>query len=146
MIGAGLRVGIAVMLAALSAAADEQPAAGAGVLVLDTGSFWRCHLTLRDPIAGSGPDAKSWMPGRGNARIHWNSEPPPADWMQPEFDDGAWWRAPGPFYGGYGFRQPGTIALICLRGKFGVDDPARVKSLTFSATYRGGIVIYLNGK
>ncbi len=66
--------------------------------------------------------------------------------MQPEFDDGAWWRAPGPFYGGYGFRQPNTIALICLRGKFGAEDPAKVKSLTFSAVYRGGIVVYLNGK
>ncbi|MBA4388095.1 MAG: hypothetical protein C0404_08950, partial [Verrucomicrobia bacterium] len=147
--------GLALVLAAgCAAAAGEPPAAGKTDLVLDTGSFWRCHQTLRDRTVGSGPDAKSFMLGRGNQMMHWNSRLPPADWMQPEFDDSAWWRAPGPFYGSsgtryryeYGFLQPDAIALISLRGKFGVDDPGKVKSLTFSAAYRGGIVVYLNGK
>lgn len=137
-----------------SAVSGESNSVGKTDLVLDTGSFWRCHQTLRDRIVGSGPDAKSFIGGRANQKMHWNSEPPPADWMQPEFDDGAWWRAPGPFYGNpgtryryeYGFLQPEAIALICLRGKFGVDDPGKVRSLTFSAAYRGGIVVYLNGK
>ncbi len=65
-----LQIGIAGALAALSAAAGEQPEAGSGDLVLATGSFWRCHLTLRNPAAGSGPEAKSWMPGRGNSKLH----------------------------------------------------------------------------
>lgn len=66
--------------------------------------------------------------------------------MKPEFDDGNWWRSPAPFYGGYGFQQPDTIALIALRGKFAVSDPSKVKSLTLNLVYRGGVVIYLNGR
>jgi hypothetical protein len=118
-------------------------------VILDTASFWRCHLTLKDPVVGKASEAKPKELKKGE--LHWNSEPPPAGWVKPEFDDGHWWRSPGPFYGGYGDARgyvaaPDTIGLICLRGKFGVDDPAKIKSLTFSATYRGGIVVYLNGK
>ena len=37
-------------------------------------------------------------------------------------------------------------ALVLLRGKFEVPDPAQVKELTLSLTYYGGAVVYLNGK
>ncbi|KKL49256.1 hypothetical protein LCGC14_2317320, partial [marine sediment metagenome] len=75
---------------------------------------------------------------------------PPADWAATSFDDRAWPRLRGPFVGGdlgrvdkyYGAGQ----AMICVRGKFGVTDPAGVKRLLLSARYTGGIVVYLNGK
>ena len=33
-----------------------------------------------------------------------------------------------------------------MRGKFAVGDPSRVRGMTLSAEYRGGIVVYLNGR
>ena len=49
----------------------------------------------------------------------------------------------------YGFRSAGApgaaLAELCLRGRFQVDDPAAVKHLVLSLTYRGGVVVYLNG-
>ncbi|MBA4386591.1 MAG: hypothetical protein C0404_01340 [Verrucomicrobia bacterium] len=133
------------ILATTGAIAQEKPApAPQGSTVLDNGSFWRCHLTLRDPVFGKGADAKPQESAKKNLR--YNSSLPPADWMKPEFDDGNWWRSPAPFYGGYGFQQPDNIGLIALRGKFAVEDPSRVKSLTFNMVYRGGAVIYVNGK
>lgn len=126
------------------AAGDKDEAASGSSVILDNGSFWRCHLTFRDPVFGKGADAKPAEAKKG--ALHWNSALPPADWMKPEFDDGNWWRSPGPFFGGYGFQQPSQIALISLRGKFAVEDPAKVKTLTFSAAFRGGLVLYLNGQ
>ena len=39
-----------------------------------------------------------------------------------------------------------NLALICLRGKFEVKDPAQVKSCRLSLEYLGGVVVYVNGK
>lgn len=140
---------VIVLLTVLSASGtgQEKPAATnatATTLVLDTRSFWRCHQMLRDPAIMES-NTVSILP-RGKGGMKWNSLPPPADWMKPEFNDGDWWRAPGPFYGGHGFHDSDAVALLCLRGKFSVDDPAKVKALTLSCRYRGGIVVYLNGK
>lgn len=81
---------------------------------------------------------------------------PPADWMQIEFDDSEWWRHPCPFPGipfdsdrlwnHYGDNQLRSLALICVSGKFSVTDLSKVKGLKLSCIYRGGIVVYLNGK
>jgi hypothetical protein len=38
------------------------------------------------------------------------------------------------------------MSQLSLRGKFMVPDPARAGELTLSLTYRGGAVVYLNGK
>jgi hypothetical protein len=124
--------------------AEAAAAATNQIVVLDTGGFWRFHLTLRDALFGK-PDAARPRDRKPGDLQHLSDLPPP-DWMKPEFDDGAWGRAPAPFYGGYGFQQPDTIALICLRGKFAVDDPAKVPSLTFNAAFRGGLIAYVNGK
>ncbi len=81
---------------------------------------------------------------------------PPQDWAQPDFDDWDWWRTPGPFFGpgtygrwgqvGRGERMPYGLALVCVRGRFRVTNPARVKDLRLSLAFRGGVVVYLNGK
>jgi hypothetical protein len=151
-----------------AAAGAEPPTPGTGRVILDTYSYWRVHVTLRPVVFGSQNDAKpnklASGPGRPVLPLDGpKTELPPTDWMQPAFDDGSWWRQPGPFYGGevnkmarigrevtlyprYGYHQPISMALLCLRGKFMVSDPAQVKALELALTYRGGVTVYLNGK
>ncbi len=158
-------------------AAKEQEvsvtSAAEGQVVLDTHSYWRAHVTLRPTVFGTRDDARTHPRGRLAGRGWSRKEPvlpenrpytplPPANWMEPDFNDSQWWRDPGPFFGGaaymyeqrarphesrYGWiSQPISLALLCVRGKFAVDDPVRVKSLKLSVEFRGGAVVYLNGK
>ncbi len=136
--------------------------------ILNTHSFWRCWMSLRPPVYGTAstarPDAQ-YIPiqkvGKENLRLWPSDQPtspfPPGDWTQPDYEDGEWWRQPGPFppvsfhevsWGQWddGDDEPRTIALWAVRGKFAVTDPARVRRLTISATFRGGMVVYLNGR
>lgn len=83
--------------------------------------------------------------------------PPPADWMQPDFDDGAWVRARHPFQGGRlakvtapilgQFDESVDLRLqsACYRGRFVVRDPARAAGLTVSLAYAGGARVFVNG-
>ncbi|HUV38814.1 MAG TPA: hypothetical protein VMY39_04335, partial [Planctomycetota bacterium] len=50
---------------------------------------------------------------------------PPADWTQPEFDDASWIRLATPMQSAYR-----GVALVCMRGKFEVTDPAGVSDLS----------------
>lgn len=80
----------------------------------------------------------------------------PENWQKVDFDDSAWVRMPGPFFpndlhnaGWVGWSGPGNesplTALIRIRGRFIVNDPTAVKSLSLNLSYRGGAVVYLNG-
>lgn len=77
--------------------------------------------------------------------------PPPAEWTTPGFDDSAWprlswpqphsqrlWATPGRFL--Y------DTVLILARGTFEVKDPGQVTACRLSLAYRGGVVVYVNGK
>jgi len=66
---------------------------------------------------------------------------PPEDWRTVEFDDSTWVRKNEPFLTTYR-----SLSMMCLRGKFQVTDAAKAGPLTLSLTYRGGVVVYLNGK
>jgi hypothetical protein len=78
--------------------------------------------------------------------------------MSVGFDDRKWWRQPLPIpgptfselyigtYDAGGVHRPNTVALICLRGKFTVTDPGQVENLLLDVSFRGGLVVYLNGK
>jgi hypothetical protein len=66
---------------------------------------------------------------------------PPADWSKPGFDDSRWVRTPIPM--GSSYR---SLALICLRGKFIVNDPSQVTELMLDAVIQGGAVVYCNGQ
>lgn len=66
---------------------------------------------------------------------------PPSDWKQPDFDDSTWNRFRPPFLESYHAR-----ALLCVRGKFTVHDPAKLGALSFGLAFRGGAVVHLNGK
>ena len=66
---------------------------------------------------------------------------PPAEWTRPDFNDAEWLRGP------VGMESHASFAArICLRGRFLVTDPAKVKTLKFTATYHGGAIVYLNGE
>lgn len=157
----------AVLIVAMSAGPND-PAGE--VVILDTPSYWRVHVTLRPVLFGMADAADTDEKGRlaHDSRSVGATIPPdgpqtalpPADWMRPEFDDADWWRDPGPFFGGqgggtygcsrphtnrWGVGQPSNLALLCVRGKFQVRDPAQVRSLHLSLEYRGGVVVYLNG-
>jgi hypothetical protein len=149
---AAVLVGAAMVPVALRA--QEKPAEGKGVVILDTSGFWRFHLTLRTPVVRDGETLKE-------IGAACNTPAPPADWTATEFDDSDWVRLAGaPFASwshweacaranvGFIYCQNGSLAVAqtCLRGKFQVDDPARAKGLKFTVKYRGGAAVFVNGK
>ncbi|MFC1672447.1 hypothetical protein ACFL01_04860, partial [Planctomycetota bacterium] len=161
----------ALCLCVAGAPAGDTKPAESGTVILDTFSYWRVHITLRPVPFGTSEKAEPHEKGMvaANSYSRGSTVPPdrpktplpPDGWMNPEFDDARWWRDPGPYWGGkdrgvYGIARPhnnrwgawqaSTIALMCMRGKFQVTDPAQVKSLKLAMNYRGGMVIYLNGK
>ena len=69
------------------------------------------------------------------------SDFPPDAWRQPDFDDSAWVRTAVPM--GCHYR---SLALVCLRGKFEVSDPAQVDELSLETVFQGGAVFYINGR
>ncbi len=113
------------------------------VRVLDTYSYWRCWIYWHPVVVGESVD--DVKPGPKASKHHPVSLPPAKDWMKPSFDDSDWWRNSGAVSGGYGF---GTeyIGAIYLRGKFRVKDPSAVKGMKLSLRFRGGAVVYVNGK
>lgn len=82
-------------------------------------------------------------------RYWYQSEPPPASWYEPRFDDSAWATAQLPI-GTNGALQTrladnSAIPTIFLRGAFQVDDPSTSRSLTLVLDYEDGAAVYLNG-
>lgn len=157
---------------ASAVAADPPPATPAAadeVVVLDGNSFWRHFEVSRCAFART-PDGKlepwdltplsqnhGWIGANSKPAKSTESSPlPPADWTGVEMDDSAWPRVrlpqPQPEaanYGGGGRRtgtRYGATAVICLRGKFEVKDPAQVKICRLGLDYWGGVVVYVNGK
>ncbi len=147
----------AAALVALALAGSRVPAGEPAprTVLLDTHYRWAAHLTMLTPVIrgedGALVPVANGAFGRRTRILAFASEPPPDSWMQPDFDDGAWPRAPGPYplLAAYSFGSTGHahhFALFCLRGTFLVQDPVRAEGITLSLSYRGGAVIYLNGK
>ncbi|MBN2584819.1 MAG: hypothetical protein JXL80_17275 [Planctomycetes bacterium] len=133
----------ALLLIAPGPVADAQRRGGGNeartFTVLDLTSPWRLHESLKPPLVRQGSSTKPLeMPQRW---MNWESPEPPADWTRPEFDDRAWFYGPA--------SRAGTtprLARLCLRGRFTVTDPAKVRSLKLSLAYHGGAIVYVNGK
>jgi hypothetical protein len=75
---------------------------------------------------------------------------PPDNWREVDFDDAGWVRytSPGGVYDRFAFdiERYRSLALVCLRGRFEVADPAQVAELGLTLVIRGGAVVYLNGR
>jgi hypothetical protein len=85
---------------------------------------------------------------------------PPKEWTGADFDDNQWTRIAGKPLGprigaknsqkeladagitGLNGGSP-ALAMLCLRGRFGVADPAAVKDLTLSVRFHGGVIVYV---
>lgn len=151
------KVSAAVLLvASVVGMALPAQATETGRTVLVTGGYWRTFAMCRpeiiplDVLKKLKPKATEPLHvgfGRG---VDVYTTGPEEGWTEPDFDDHAWGRYPGPFAGGTRghanwYRSDGT-SLICLRGRFEITDPAKIKKLTLTANYWGGLIIYLNGK
>lgn len=146
--------------------ADKEPG-----LIIDNRSLWLAHVTLRPEVFGTASDPKQrsdkLTPAEdytyNGAKLGLALPPdqphcplPESGWMNPDFDDSGWWRSRTPFFSKgnegrfdraqYERADPLSVALLCMRGKFLVADPARVDKLTFSLGFRGGAIVYLNGE
>ncbi|MCG3178584.1 MAG: hypothetical protein BIFFINMI_00912 [Phycisphaerae bacterium] len=154
---------------AIGAAAEDEappPAEPAENLILETSGLWRFRtvweneeLALPDggiehATINTGPVATYFQKNKDAI------EAPPdvykvqkvetvrlpsqtsADWFKPDFDDSSWARIRGPMLDR---SIKDEWKLILMRGRFEVADPARAGELTLSITFRGGVVVYLNG-
>ena len=154
---------LAMVLAASAAFAGEAaPAPGVsagGVTVLCNDSYLRGYMAFRTPVQMSkdGQLKVCLEPVGKNPKPlpTFQSPLPPADWMQADFDDSSWERQRAPVElmpaGATGHSQSAahwvTVnSLICLRGRFVVDDPTKVQDLRLSVEYVGGVVVYVNGQ
>jgi hypothetical protein len=124
-------------LAALLLSATVSPcSAAAGVDALSPETPWRVYLVCKQQDKHrKGPPTYTTAP--------------PANWMQPDYDDSGWGRYGSDLplaIGGYGFEQSPASARLYLRTRFGVTDPAVVRDLALTLEYRGGIIVHLNGQ
>lgn len=161
--------GIAALFTVLSVVPLAAGENGNGKLLLGNKSYWRYHVTHGTELCRreSGelvpihPKATSeryheTVDGRRKYKYRMRVHPrhrawplPANTWTAVDFDDSSWQRRSGPFAAGaYGSRKSGygSTPLLCLRGKFQVDDPGKVGDLKLSITYLGGLIVYVNGK
>lgn len=82
-----------------------------------------------------------------------NSLPPPENWFAADFDDSGWVRMRYPmmmnFAGDEGVETDiglHGVASSCFRAVFHVENPAKVQRLTLRLAYRGGAVLWVNGR
>lgn len=114
-------------------------AAAQGTPVLDTFGFWRIHATLRPPLVAEG---HRWVPVlTGMGWLDEETDPPPANWPAPDFNDSAWQRAPA-----LAACRTAYLARLCLRGYFEVENPAAAGDLRLFLAFHGGAIVYLNGR
>ena len=137
---------------ALAVGAAESPQAGATPhrQPLDSTTPWRVHCM-------SGPELRRekgnvMVMGRSGSGVfdpdsHGLTPPPPEDWNRSSFDDSRWGRLQEELADITGHsRFLSTAYRLSLRTRFGVSDPAKVRSLRLSIAYRGGVVVYVNGQ
>lgn len=125
-------------------------------VILDCYSPWRGYAVVR-PIFFKGDSLADDPASYEFLKEH--SPLPPTNWYEPAFDVSEWQRNPIPFYSSFNpgpnYRErhaygvggiPVGLALLYVRGNFTVTEPSSVKELILSASFRGGLIVYLNGK
>jgi hypothetical protein len=126
-----------------------------GTVVLDTTSTWRMYHVLRGPLMQADGNLRAVPHYDDRGKLDWadgirkpyrdviapETAAAPANWKAADFEDGDWLRGTAV----RAIRSP-YLERLCLRGKFTVTDPAKVKGLTISVDYHGGAVVYVNGQ
>ena len=146
---------LCMSLGLVAVAVAAAPASGAGgaqtvpAAILDEGSWWRSCMSWKTPLVRVGTELVE-----SKAYRILDTQSPATGWMQADFDDSLWSRyrlsrtrsieLDGGFYAN-SLTLP-SINRHCLRGRFLVDDPSRVQNMKLTVTYRGGAVVYLNGR
>lgn len=151
-------------LAALLAGAAAGPARAGELVVLGKQTLFRAHLLFRTPVVITPEgEIKTALSPVWNKRkqkgpsplAQYQSPLPPADWKSAAFDDVIWPRRAAPVEvqptsatgRSKAARHSATrSSVVCLRGRFHVADPGRVRDLKLSLEYVGGAAVYLNGK
>ena len=152
----GLSVAAAWVIVSALPAEDAKPR-DARTVILSNSGYWRAFYVLAPPLVRKGEALE-----RSAIPTSRDTKSPPANWRAPDFDDSAWHRCPGiPFptvrdvgskYGNLDLGNIGNnrnspeTALLCLRGKFLVPDTAKAAGLVLSVEFRGGLVVYVNGR
>jgi hypothetical protein len=118
--------------------------------ILDNSSFWRISQSGGNILVkrNDQDDKIEEYPSAFKFSL------PPGEWISPDFDDSGWGRQhffPKWANGECDSRAGGgcqwvQLRQLSLRGKFTVTDPAAVKRLALNMVFRGGVVLYLNGK
>jgi Glycoside hydrolase 123, catalytic domain len=145
--------------------AELQGAPKAGITVLDKRTLLRRFFVDRTPVVlgNDGGFKQAFIP-MGKTRsgqmrmvkiIDYQSPMPDKSWREADFDDSEWSRVRGSVERHRGQRSaknPSALhdatrnSIICLRGKFLVDDPEKAGSLHLSLKYVGGVAVFVNGK
>lgn len=132
-----------------------------GEKYLSKGYLKRVRSGVVKSLKKRGKDPEAWQ-----QHVSWRSiyasnallnsvqpTPPPAEWFKPSYAARDWTRARRPFLMEHRLGMTGlergrfvNIQRACYRSWFNVDDPAKVKDLKFTATYRGGMRLLINGK
>ncbi|MCC5850101.1 MAG: hypothetical protein JJU29_18610 [Verrucomicrobia bacterium] len=101
---------------------------------------WRVAWTLSQVMGGRDGNYEPF--DRGWARPN---TPTPENWMAADFDDSQWGFA-SEFSPGIGEDGVWQLSTISLRRHFAVSNPDEVSGLVLNVSYRGGIVVYVNGR
>ncbi len=141
--------GGAVLPAPAAAAAAGE--ADAGNAVLSGTGYWRFRILRGTDLVRTDADKLVHLDelrpaprGKGGKTLNKAAgpkqapAPPPAGWTKADFDDSSWPRVQGPFDD-----LRAGASLLCLRGRFKVESPA---DPTLALTFRGGAVVYVNGR
>jgi len=110
--------------------------------ILDQESYHRYFIAWKTEFLRKGDGSLEPIDdkGKGPAPVV-ASELPPANWAAVDFDDSSWARHRGPLKA-----ASSRMALICLRARFEVRDPATAGELQVSASFTAGAILYVNGK
>jgi hypothetical protein len=127
-------------------------------IILTESAVWRTYVVWGPALTVDKAGQLKTVRSTQNLQL---STPPPAEWINPDYDDSEWgfWRevhAPAQSMDGttellydpwqYGIHQSLILRRRCLRGKFVVDDPSKVKWLKLKIIYRGGTGVFINGQ
>lgn len=129
-----------------------------GKVILSESAVWKTYVVWGPVVCVDASGAYKTIRSTRDLQL---TDVPPSEWTNSDYDDSEWgeWRevhAPPQSMQGtsellydpwqYGIHQALILRRRCLRGKFIVDEPSRVKWLKLKVVYRGGIAVFINGK